>query len=259
MLKLDEEESRKRLNGSSNLLNRLHPNKNASPNLGEVPAIKQEPILKQESNLKQEPNSEQDSISAETPAHEQPPEIPAQNLNPVNPVKSENKPKKKVYSSLNVAARPPGIRGVPPDHEKRLIAGILGNIMPKQTAERLTGIDRNTIIQAARGNSVKGKPDEELRERLRIILPQIQDLAIDKLFKAGGLINDETLKAIPDKEKALTSSVIMKNMAQIIERLTPKEGVDKGLFKDAKVLIMTSEQKSEQDYEVVDGTVSRIE
>lgn len=235
-----------RLNGNGNLLTRLRK-----------PTGVEKIVVPTVSN-----NSEE-----VIPSEEIPPENLQENQVDAKPVdiilSSEAKPKKKIIPcSVTIGARGQGNPDNRIDEEKKFVAAILGRLGNPKLGAQVAGVSLSTaydymngVKQVGSGKDKRREPDEDLRERLKDVMPKIQDTMIDKIFLAAGFVNEDTLDAIPLKMRAFTASQIMTNMMRIVDRTMPKENNNGMNINAAQVVMMTAPTKKEEDYDTIESRV----
>jgi hypothetical protein len=227
-----KEDIQERINGSGNLLNRL--NIVQSPSSSNIPP----------------PKSIQEEKRDEVPKD-------------FGPVKLNGR---KRVSSFNLYQEEKRISNKI-DDDTRLILATLGKLIGSTNVARATGISKSVIHYLSNGERHTTKqtnegrkeiivPDDDLRERMKILMPKIQDTAIDRFYKAAGFLTEAEMAAVPIKVRAITMSQIMSNMMSVVQKSMPRDnGSNININNEAQVVVMTPETKKVEDYEVVEGNV----
>lgn len=265
-IEISEEELRRRLESPNNFLNRLKPN---SEGLSFNNSSKDSESSLDNSSKSIEPPSQVSSSSTQNnspssnstqPESTQPeppkPKLPEPYIPP--------KPKQRIISSFNFDSGMRGKKVTDHSEETKLICAALAHVATPKIASEVTGVSLSTTYQYMRGEKQVGEdskrtPDEALKDRLQALFPAIQDSAVEKFKIAAGFLTQDTMGAIPKRMQAITASQIMQNMSKILGITMPREKVEiNNNLNAAKVVVMTSEQKNESDYEIVEAEVKRI-
>jgi hypothetical protein len=112
--------------------------------------------------------------------------------------------------------------------EKALIA-TTALLSTQRTAAEVFDVSPDTAHRLANGENQSIINEEEremrnaqLRDAIYSQLNNIREAAREKLIQVLGLINDETLTVIPDKDKAKSASVMANQLSAVIDRTIQK-------------------------------------
>lgn len=135
----------------------------------------------------------------------------------------------------------PGRKSDVPNHSKedKVDAVVLNRLGIKQeTAAQLAGMSQGRVSQL--------NNDPKIEEDVQAKLKPVRDLAIEKMLKTIGLIDDEKLSSC----KAESLSNIASNMSRIVEKTLPKESGNNGA--QINLTIYAPEVRNERSYKTVE-------
>jgi hypothetical protein len=108
--------------------------------------------------------------------------------------------------------------------ERILIGTATKMVGPTQAAE-IFGINKSLAGALASEDYDKTKDADQVRSGIYAALESIRESARVKLELALGLINEETLQAIADKDKARSAAQIANQLSAIVDRTIEKAGL----------------------------------
>jgi hypothetical protein len=105
---------------------------------------------------------------------------------------------------------------------QRAIMGAVGLTVGYDKAAEALGVSESAIKDAAKQNYADEENNEHLRGMIYEELTTIRQEAREKLSLCLGLINEESLKLIPDKDRAKTAAQMANQLSNVIERTIHK-------------------------------------
>jgi hypothetical protein len=136
---------------------------------------------------------------------------------------------------------------------ERSLGAALSHLDTGDNIAKLLGASRQQVVNWKSGrlqhNNQNPNGNSDLRPELvnatRVKLGAIRDVAMDKLLKTLGVINDDDLKALHPKD----ASIVAGNLARVVEKTLPKEEAPIG----AQVVMYMPTQMNIEEYTVVEG------
>jgi len=139
--------------------------------------------------------------------------------------------------------RKPEIPNIPPlIKEIAATTAAAGLATNKEMADSF-GISAQTVSNVRSG---RGDDNKEIQKKLHENLGQIRDVAIDRLMKSLGLMDDEKLA----NTKARDLSSVAANLSKVIDKSMPKS-TDSPLS-GVQVIFYSPRMKDIKDFEVID-------
>ena len=133
--------------------------------------------------------------------------------------------------------------------EEKVLIGTTAQLLgPKATAEIL---DVNPAIATSLGmENYRGKDSEQVRAGIYAALESIRETARQKLIMALGLIDEETLEAIPAKDKAKLGAQIANQLSGVIDRTIEKAGLHLDNSKTAHLHLYSPEIRAMDQFNI---------
>jgi len=129
---------------------------------------------------------------------------------------------------------------------ERSLAAALSRIDTIENVSKVTGASVRQISNWRDGKaSWNGKPHPELMQETNKKLGKIRDVAMDKLLITLGIIKDEKLEELGQKDL----SIVAGNLARVVEKTLPREENASG----ANVILYAPTQMNVEEYNVVEG------
>ena len=133
--------------------------------------------------------------------------------------------------------------------EEKILIGTTAQLLgPKAAGEIL---DVNPKVAGSLGmENYKAKDADEVRAGIYAALESIRETARQKLIMALGLIDEETLEAIPIKDRAKIGSQIANQLSGVIDRTIEKAGLHLDNSKTAHLHLYSPEIRAMDQFQI---------
>lgn len=157
---------------------------------------------------------------------------------------------KRVDGAIEFTQRNNHVRGRTLTHDERVLIGTLADGSTQKETGELLGVSQTTVSSISRGLAGGYNLDKRLRDEVNDTVKHtreaVVETAISRLMESLGVVGE----TLPNVTKATDASMVARNMAGIVSSL---EGKDKGgNFVGIKVIIESTNQKTEKEYDVID-------
>ena len=134
--------------------------------------------------------------------------------------------------------------------EQRILIGATSRMVGKEQAAEIFGVNPHVVGALAQENYNKTQDADEVRKGIYAALESIRESAREKLVLALGLISQETLDAIADKDKARTAAQVANQLSAIVDRTIEKAGLHVDNSKTAHLHLYSPEVRALEKFNI---------